>query len=114
MGMLVLGIGSLQFVLDKGQQEDWFASTAITVLAVMSVVGAGRAHHLRAARRPSDRRSARLQGPHATATGVFLMTVLGFVLYGSLVLLPIMLQTLLGYSSVAGRRRRWRRAGSGR
>ncbi len=34
------------------------------------------------------------------ATGVFLMTVVGFVLYGSLVLLPIMLQTLLGYSAV--------------
>ena len=33
------------------------------------------------------------------ATGVFLMTSLGFVLYGSLVLLPIMLQTLLGYPS---------------
>ena len=33
------------------------------------------------------------------AVGVFLMTVLGFVLYGSLVLLPVMLQTLLGYSS---------------
>jgi DHA2 family multidrug resistance protein len=34
------------------------------------------------------------------ATGVFLMTTLGFVLYGSLMLLPIMLQTLLGYSSL--------------
>ncbi|PYQ82909.1 MAG: EmrB/QacA family drug resistance transporter [Acidobacteria bacterium] len=34
------------------------------------------------------------------AVGVFLMTVLGFVLYGSLVLLPIMLQTLLGYPSL--------------
>jgi DHA2 family multidrug resistance protein len=34
------------------------------------------------------------------ATGVFLMTVLGFVLYGSLVLLPVMLQTLFGYSSL--------------
>ena len=34
------------------------------------------------------------------ATGVFLMTTLGFVLYGSLVLLPIMLQTLLGYPSL--------------
>ena len=33
------------------------------------------------------------------AVGVFLMTVLGFVLYGSLVLLPVMLQTLWGYSS---------------
>ena len=34
------------------------------------------------------------------STGVFLMTMLGFVLYGSLVLLPIMLQTLLGYPSL--------------
>ncbi len=34
------------------------------------------------------------------ATGVFLMTVLGFVLYGSMVLLPIFLQTLLGYSAL--------------
>src|SRR2546422_4529346 len=34
------------------------------------------------------------------ATGVFLMTTLGFVLYGSLVLLPIMLQTLFGYPSL--------------
>jgi DHA2 family multidrug resistance protein len=34
------------------------------------------------------------------ATGVFLMTVLGFVLYGSLVLLPVMLQTLFNYSSL--------------
>src|SRR5437879_5351413 len=34
------------------------------------------------------------------AVGVFLMTVLGFVLFGSLVLLPIMLQTLLGYPSL--------------
>ena len=34
------------------------------------------------------------------ATGTLLMTVLGFVLYGSLVLLPIWLQTLLGYPSL--------------
>ena len=35
------------------------------------------------------------------ATGVFLMTVLGFVLYGSLVLLPVWLQSLLGYPALA-------------
>ena len=34
------------------------------------------------------------------ATGVVLITVMGFVLYGSLVLLPILLQTLLGYPSL--------------
>src|SRR5437899_5999877 len=38
MGMLVVGIGALQIVLDKGQQEDWFESTFITALVVVSVV----------------------------------------------------------------------------
>ena len=36
--MLAVGIGALQIVLDKGQQEDWFASTVITTLAVISAV----------------------------------------------------------------------------
>src|SRR6186997_1606383 len=39
MGLLVLGIGALQYVLDKGQQEDWFASRLITTLAIISAVG---------------------------------------------------------------------------
>jgi MFS transporter, DHA2 family, multidrug resistance protein len=99
MGMLVVGIGALQYVLDKGQQDDWFASTLITVLAVVSVIAliALIVRELRADHPIVDLRVFR---DRSYATGVFLMTVLGFVLYGSLVLLPIMLQTLLGYSSV--------------
>src|SRR5690349_19353771 len=38
MGMLAVGIGALQIVLDKGQQEDWFESSFITVLAIVSAV----------------------------------------------------------------------------
>src|ERR1700682_1062124 len=38
MGMLVVGIGALQIVLDKGQQEDWFESSFITMLAIVSAV----------------------------------------------------------------------------
>src|SRR6476619_4394098 len=38
MGMLVVGIGSLQYVLDKGQQDDWFNSSIITLLSVVSAV----------------------------------------------------------------------------
>ena len=34
--MLAVGIGALQIVLDKGQEEDWFASHSITALAVVS------------------------------------------------------------------------------
>ena len=42
------------------------------------------------------------------------MTVLGFVLYGSIVILPIWLQTLLGYPAHASGHRPWRRAAWGR
>src|SRR5215217_1795336 len=38
MGLLVVGIGALQYVLDKGQQDDWFADTIIATLAVVSVI----------------------------------------------------------------------------
>jgi len=99
MGMLVVGIGALQFLLDKGQQEDWFASTLITTLAVVSAVALVTliVHQLRSKEPIID---LRLFTDRSYSVGVFLMTVLGFVLYGSLVLLPIMLQTLLGYSSL--------------
>ena len=38
IGMLAVGIGALQFVLDKGQEEDWFASQLITTLAIVAAV----------------------------------------------------------------------------
>jgi DHA2 family multidrug resistance protein len=99
MGMLVVGIGALQYVLDKGQQADWFASTLIVVLSVIAAVAlvALVLHQLKSTRPIID---LHLFKDRTYATGVFLMTVLGFVLYGSLVLLPVMLQTLFGYSSL--------------
>src|SRR5277367_264734 len=39
IGLLVLGIGSLQIMLDKGQEDDWFSSHFILVLAVLAVIG---------------------------------------------------------------------------
>lgn len=100
MGLLVVGIGALQFVLDKGQQEDWFESTMITTLAIISAIAliALIVHELRVEHPIVD---LRLFKDRSYSVGVFLMTVLGFALYGSLVLLPIMLQTLFGYTSLA-------------
>jgi DHA2 family multidrug resistance protein len=94
--MLAVGIGALQFVLDKGQEDDWFASRLITTLAILSAVTlvALVVHELTTDDPVVDLRVFKVR---TYAVGVFLMTVMGFVLYGSLVLLPIMLQTLLGY-----------------
>jgi MFS transporter, DHA2 family, multidrug resistance protein len=99
MGMLVVGIGALQYVLDKGQQDDWFASPVITMLAIVAVVTliALVIHQLHIAHPIID---LHIFKDRTYATGVFLMTVVGFVLYGSLVLLPVMLQTLYRYSSL--------------
>src|SRR2546428_812639 len=96
IGMLAVGIGALQIVLDKGQEEDWFSSQMITMLAVISAVTLVTLiiHELMTDDPVVD---LRVFKERSYAVGVFLMTVVGFVLYGSLVLLPIMLQTLLGY-----------------
>ena len=99
MGMLVVGIGSLQYVLDKGQQDDWFNSAAITLLAVVAAVTlVALVIHQLVSKNPII--DLRIFKDRTYAVGVFLMTVVGFVLYGSLVLLPVMLQSLLRYSSL--------------
>src|SRR5438034_5403774 len=96
LGMLAVGIGALQIVLDKGQEDDWFGSSMITTLAVVSVVTLAVliVHQLRTDDPVVDLRVFKAR---TYAIGVFLMTVVGFVMYGSTVLLPIMLQTLFGY-----------------
>jgi MFS transporter, DHA2 family, multidrug resistance protein len=99
IGMLAVGIGALQIVLDKGQEDDWFSSQLITVLAILSAVTliALVVHELTTDDPVVDLRVFKIR---SYAVGVFLMTVVGFVLYGSMVLLPVMLQTLLGYPSL--------------
>src|SRR6516165_6131578 len=99
IGMLAVGIGALQIVLDKGQQEDWFSSNwilSLTVLAGLMLIGF-IIHELRA---DEPVLHLRVFKERTYATGVFLMTTLGFVMYGSLVLLPLFLQTVLGYPAI--------------
>ena len=96
IGMLAVGIGALQYVLDKGQQDDWFESNMILFLAILSAVCiiALIVHQLTTEEPIVDLRVFKVR---SYAVGVFLMTIVGFVMYGSMVLLPIMLQTLMGY-----------------
>src|SRR5215213_6358550 len=80
MGMLVVGIGALQYVLDKGQQDDWFSSSAIVTLTVVAAVTlvALVGHQLKSAKAIGD---LRMFKDRTYAVGVFLMTIVGFVLY---------------------------------
>jgi DHA2 family multidrug resistance protein len=103
IALLVLWVGSLQIMLDKGQREDWFHSDLILVLAAVAllsfllfvIVELWVAEHpvvdLRAFRNVSF------------ATGNAVMFVAFFNLMGSIVLLPLFAQILLGYTaSLAG------------
>lgn len=99
IGMLAVGIGALQFVLDKGQEDDWFSSALITNLTILAVVllVVLVIHELTTDDPVVD---LRIFKERSYAVGVFLMTAVGFMLYGSMVLLPIFLQTLLGYPAL--------------
>ena len=98
IGLLTVGIGSLQVMLDKGQEEDWFSSHFILTLAVLAVLGLSGLiiRELKAQHPIIDLSVFKFR---SYAVGTFLMTVVGFVLYGSTVLLPLLMQELLGYTA---------------
>jgi MFS transporter, DHA2 family, multidrug resistance protein len=99
MGYLALGISCLQIMLDKGQELDWFGSNFIRVLCIFAV-GALAAFIIRELTTEHPIVDLSIFKIRTYATGVFLMTVLGFVLYGSTVLVPLLLQTVLGYPAL--------------
>ncbi len=98
IGLLTVGMGSLQIMLDKGQEEDWFGSHFILILLVLAIVGLGGLiiRELKAKHPIIDLTVFKYR---TYAVGTFLMTVVGFVLYGSTVLLPLLMQELLGYTA---------------
>lgn len=99
IGFLALGFGTLQVVLDTGQRKDWFASNYIRLFATLCIVGLVSlvVRELHTAKPVVDLRAL---ANRSFSAGVFLISMLGFVLYASLVLIPIYLQTLLGYPAL--------------
>jgi DHA2 family multidrug resistance protein len=100
IGLLALWIGSLQIALDLGQEHDWMSSPFIAGLIYVAIGGV-IAFVVREWLAKEPIVDLHVFKNRTYSAGVFLMTTLGFVLYGSTVLLPIMLQTLLGYPSMA-------------
>ena len=98
MGLLALGLGSLEFVLDKGQEDDWFGSGRIQLLAATAVVCLV-AVIIRELVIKNPVVDLRLYRERNFSLSHVLIFSLGFVLAGSTVLLPQFLQTLLGYSA---------------
>ena len=99
MGLLAIGIMALQVVFDKGQQDDWFGSHFIITMTVIAAVGltAFTRWELHA---PNAVVHFNLFRYRTFTTGTCLSMVLFFALYGSIVLLPLFMQELLGFPAI--------------
>jgi DHA2 family multidrug resistance protein len=98
VSLLTLGVGALQIMLDKGQEDDWFGSRFILTLAIVAGVGLVslviwewfQQHPIIEVQLF---RNLNFLGANA------MMFILGIMLFSSLVMMPLFLQTLLGYTS---------------
>lgn len=98
LGLLVLGLGALQIMLDKGQRDDWFASSFITTVAVIAFVGLTLLIYWELTHKHPII-NLRLFKDASFSAGNFLMFTFGFCLYSAIVLIALLLQTLMGYDA---------------
>jgi len=102
IALLTLGVGALQVLLDKGQEDDWFGSHFITTLVIVSAVSL-IALIIWEWNHDAPIVDVRLFKSFNFASSNLMMFTLGIMLFSSLVMMPQFLQTLMGYTSqVAG------------
>ena len=98
IGLLTTGVGSLQWMLERGERYDWFESRLVTSLAVISVVSfVGLVWRELTAKEPVI--NFRVLKSRQLATGVAMAMLLGFALFGSVFVLPVFLQGLHGFTA---------------
>jgi MFS transporter, DHA2 family, multidrug resistance protein len=98
LGFVALGLGTLQVVLDKGQREDWFESHMIVILA--AIAAASLIFVIFWEWKQKDPIvDLHLFRDRTFGVSNLLMFMLGFALLGSTLLLPLFMQTMLGYTA---------------
>ncbi len=98
LSLIAVGLGSLQVVLDKGEREDWLSSHFIQIFTVLTVVALVWFVFWELRER-NPVLNLRLFKNRNFAVSNTLMFTLGAVLYGSTVLIPQFLQTVMGYTA---------------
>jgi MFS transporter, DHA2 family, multidrug resistance protein len=98
LGLVAVGLGALEYVLDKGQEDDWFHSRNITLFAVVAAV-ALVAFVVWEWRQEHPVVEVRLFKNRNFAAANVMMLVLGMALFGSTVLLPQYVQVWMGWSA---------------
>ena len=100
IGLLAVGIGSLQFILERGESKDWFETpyiTWFTIIATVSLV-AFVWWELHTEEPAVDLRV--LARSKNLAIAAVLTFVVGYGLYGSLFVFPVFVQRLLGFTAL--------------
>ncbi len=96
--LLTVGVGSLQFVLERGETEDWFETDYIIYLTVIAVIGLV-AFIIRELTTEQPVVNLRIMKNPSLAIGMFTTFILGFGLFGSVFVFPVFCQSLLGFSA---------------
>jgi MFS transporter, DHA2 family, multidrug resistance protein len=98
LALIALGLGSLEVMMDRGEDWDWFGSPAIRLFAFLAFAGiAGAIGWLLYARKPVV--DIRVLGDRNLAVGTFMIFGVGAILYSSAVLIPQLAQQQLGYTA---------------
>jgi len=99
LGLIALGLGSLQIMLDRGEDADWFSSPQIQLFAVLAALGiiGGTCWLLLVEKPVVDLRCLKDRN---FAVGVLMVSGIGAILYSTNVIIPVMAQQWFGYTAL--------------
>lgn len=99
IGLLAVGLGSLQYVLEQGQEKDWFQDKVILRLAILSVACLSVMLWWELSpRNEAPVVNFRVLKNRSLSSALFLFVALGFGLYGVVFLFPLFTQNILGFT----------------
>ncbi|MDP4197628.1 MAG: DHA2 family efflux MFS transporter permease subunit [Bacteroidota bacterium] len=100
IALLTLGIGSLQYVLERGETEDWFDSSRIVWFSIIALVGLGYFIYWELKQKHPVVNLKILKDLNLAFTTI-LTFIVGFALFTSVFVYPLLLQRVLGYTAFA-------------
>jgi MFS transporter, DHA2 family, multidrug resistance protein len=99
LGLLTTGVASLQYVLERGQTEDWFGSQTIVILAIVSVCSVV-AFIIRELNDPQPLVDLSVFKSRSFTAGNIIGVVSGFGLFGSALMMPLYFQNVMGFTAM--------------